>query len=141
MGEALRSTFRDEDVPCRFGGEEFVVVLPGATAGVAERRAEEIRAKIEAVTVRYTDTSLPRVTISIGVASYPHCGSTPTEVLKAADEALYVAKREGRNRVQLSPNLVGGQRPELAALDPASSLRAIDLPCCSEVAHMHVAAE
>lgn len=103
VGEALRTSFRGEDVPCRFGGEEFVVLLPGAPESVAAERAEQVRAKIEALAVRYGDTNLPKITISIGVASYPACGDTPTEVLKVADEALYVAKRNGRNRVQASP--------------------------------------
>ena len=103
VGETLRSVFREEDVPCRFGGEEFVVLLPGATPAVAARRAEELRSKIEAISVRYAEGILPKVTISIGVAAFPKSGSNPMEVLKVADEALYVAKAEGRNCVRLSP--------------------------------------
>ncbi len=110
VGEALHTTFRDEDVPCRFGGEEFVVLLPGALPAVAAKRAEDLRAKIEALAVRYAEGILPKVTISIGVASFPDSGAAPMEVLKVADEALYVAKREGRNCVRLSPGCRGTEQ-------------------------------
>ena len=98
----LKSSFRDEDVPCRFGGEEFVVLLPGATVEAAAHKAEEIRARIEGLVVRYVDGNLPRITISIGVAAYPGAGDSPQSVLKSADEALYRAKDGGRNRVETS---------------------------------------
>jgi diguanylate cyclase (GGDEF)-like protein len=100
VGDLLKSSFRDEDVPCRFGGEEFVVLLPGATAEAATQKAEELRHRIESLVVRYVDGNLPRVTISIGVAAYPAAGDSPQAVLKAADEALYRAKDGGRNRVE-----------------------------------------
>ncbi len=109
VGETLRSTFRDDDVPCRFGGEEFVVLLPGASPSIAAKRAEELRAKIEALTVRYAEGALPKVTISVGVASFPKSGVAPMEVLKVADEALYVAKNEGRNCVRLSPGCMDSE--------------------------------
>ena len=103
VGETLCSVFREEDVPCRFGGEEFVVLLPGATPAVAARRAEELRTKIEAISVRYAEGTLPKITVSIGVAAFPKSGTNPMEVLKVADEALYAAKADGRNCVRLSP--------------------------------------
>jgi diguanylate cyclase (GGDEF)-like protein len=120
VGECLKTCFRDEDVACRFGGEEFLVVLPGAGAEVAMRKAEELRATIEALTVRYLDANLPRVTISIGVAAFPRSGENPQAVLKAADEALYRAKGEGRNRVLLSTtvNSVPAMQRALAARFP-----------------------
>ncbi len=124
VGEALRTSFRDEDVPCRFGGEEFVVLLPGASPAIAAKRAEEIRAKIEALAVRYAEGTLPKVTVSIGVASFPQSGSAPTEVLKVADEALYVAKREGRNCVRLSPGCQSADQivePEGDLISPAEA--------------------
>ena len=89
-------------MPCRFGGEEFVVLLPNASASIGQRKAEELRAKIERLTVRYADSDLPRITISVGVATFPDAGSAPLEVLKVADNALYVAKSQGRNQVELS---------------------------------------
>jgi diguanylate cyclase (GGDEF)-like protein len=98
----LENLFRNEDVPCRFGGEEFVVVLPGAETDAALRRAEQLRSKIEEIVVRYLEKNLPRITVSIGVAVFPDAGDNPQAVLKAADEALYRAKEKGRNRVELS---------------------------------------
>jgi diguanylate cyclase (GGDEF)-like protein len=102
VGESMRRVFRDHDVACRFGGEEFVVLLPGATSAVAAERAEDLRATIEALTVRYAETNLPRVTISIGIAAFPDAGQGLADVLKVADEALYEAKRLGRNQIVLS---------------------------------------
>ncbi|HTW50816.1 MAG TPA: GGDEF domain-containing protein [Stellaceae bacterium] len=102
VGVCLEGIFRNEDVVCRFGGEEFVVLMPGASVEIAARRGEELRAKIESLTVRYLEKNLPRITVSIGVAAFPEAGDTPQLLLKAADDALYRAKEGGRNRVELS---------------------------------------
>jgi diguanylate cyclase (GGDEF)-like protein len=102
VGEILGAMFADDAVPCRFGGEEFVVMLPNSTLDKAAARAEELRAKIEALTIRYADGQLPRVTISAGLASFPEAGANMMDVLKAADEALYRAKENGRNRIERS---------------------------------------
>ena len=101
VGEALSSTFRGDDICCRFGGEEFVALLPGSPIDVAAERAEELRAKVEGLVIRYGDDNLPRITISVGVASFPSAGTGPMEVLKVADSALYRAKELGRNRVEM----------------------------------------
>jgi diguanylate cyclase (GGDEF)-like protein len=112
VGNCLDGLFRHEDVPCRFGGEEFVVLLPGADAGTAARRAEQLRGKVEALVVRYLEKSLPSISVSIGVAAFPEAGDYPDVVLKAADEALYRAKEKGRNRVELaSPATVDPEVP------------------------------
>jgi diguanylate cyclase (GGDEF)-like protein len=102
VGSCLENVFRNEDVACRFGGEEFVVILPGADISVGARRAEELRAKVEALIIRHIDKALPRITVSIGVAAFPESGDSPQTILKAADEALYRAKEGGRNRTELS---------------------------------------
>jgi diguanylate cyclase (GGDEF)-like protein len=101
VGEIMRSLFTDDAVPCRFGGEEFVVLLPNTGLKDAAARAEELRAKIEAMTIRYADGHLPTVTISAGVATYPEMGGNLVELLRVADEALYRAKQNGRNRVEM----------------------------------------
>jgi diguanylate cyclase (GGDEF)-like protein len=108
VGNCLESVFRDEDVACRFGGEEFVVVLPGASLEIAAKRAEQLRGKIEGLSVRYLEHNLPRITISVGVAAFPDAGDNPQSVLKAADDALYRAKEGGRNRVELA---AAGSKP------------------------------
>ena len=101
VADCLVDSFRDDDVASRFGGEEFVVILPNATAEQAEIRAEQVRARIEAMQVRYLENNLPRVSVSIGVAAFPLHGKDPTAVLRSADEALYGAKDGGRNCVVL----------------------------------------
>lgn len=102
VGEILASQFADDAVPCRFGGEEFVVMLPNVGLPDAAARAEELREKIEALTIRYADGHLPRVTVSAGVAAFPEAGATLMDVLRVADDALYRAKDSGRNRVEVS---------------------------------------
>jgi diguanylate cyclase (GGDEF)-like protein len=104
----MEALFRAEDIPCRFGGEEFVVILPGADADTAAQRAEQLRHSAEALVVRYLEQDLPRISVSIGVAVFPEAGDTPEAVLKAADDALYRAKANGRNRVELAAHPVGG---------------------------------
>ena len=102
VGGCLETTFRNADVACRFGGEEFLVILPGATLEIAARRAEAFRRRVEALVVRHAEENLPKITVSIGVAAFPEAGDNPQLVLKAADEALYGAKKGGRNRVELA---------------------------------------
>jgi diguanylate cyclase (GGDEF)-like protein len=122
VGEALSAVFRGEDVPCRFGGEEFVVLMPGSSAAIAAQRAEQLRARVEGLRVKYAEGDLPRITISIGVAMYPEAGANPMEVLKVADNALYAAKRLGRNRVELSESCREALVAE-AVINPVAELR------------------
>jgi diguanylate cyclase (GGDEF)-like protein len=102
FSDRLRTIFRGEDVPCRSGGEEFVVLLPGASLDVAAQRAERLRGAIEGLVIHYLDRDLPPVTISIGVAACPATGRVLEDLLRAADEAMYQAKANGRNRVELA---------------------------------------
>lgn len=96
---AIRRELREIDLLCRYGGEEFCAVLPGCASGEAVAVAERIRSAVESLP--WGDrTPLPSaVTVSVGVATFPRPHSTPQALLKAADEALYVAKKRGRNRV------------------------------------------
>ncbi len=117
VGNCLENLFRNEDIPCRFGGEEFVVIMPGAGAAAALRRAEQLRSKVEEIVVRYLEKNLPRITVSIGVAVFPDAGDNPQTVLKAADQALYRAKEKGRNRVEMSgAAATDADAPELRSL-------------------------
>ncbi|HXY57707.1 MAG TPA: GGDEF domain-containing protein, partial [Methylocystis sp.] len=81
------------------------VVLPNASPENAFRKAEEIRGKIESIVVRYLDRNLPRISVSIGVAAFPDSGDHPEAVIRAADEALYAAKANGRNCVEAARSL------------------------------------
>jgi len=95
----LTKSIRIEDMVCRFGGEEFVIILPTADMNAAHSRAERIRSKIRELTVRHQGQSLGMITISVGVSALPMHGTDPKKLLEAADAALYRAKREGRDRV------------------------------------------
>ena len=75
-------------------------MLPGSSLDDAARRADQLRGKIEALVVRYLDQNLPRITISVGAATFPDAGDTPESVMRTADAALYRAKANGRNRVE-----------------------------------------
>lgn len=102
LAEVLQSLFREGDVPCRMGGEEFIVMLPGANLSRTEQRAEELRAEIEAQELRYSGATL-KVTASLGVAVYPRNGKSLAALMQDADHALYAAKDDGRNRVKTAP--------------------------------------
>ena len=98
--ELLRTRSRNTDIVARYGGEEFVVLCPEVDATQATVLAEALRAAIESTPFPHGERQpLGKVTISLGVASFPAHGDTPDEVLRRADEALYEAKKGGRNRV------------------------------------------
>lgn len=103
MGSHLVKYSRKEDIACRYGGEEFVLVLPETSTDVAIQRAEDLRKIIETgKTMKYRQQSLPTVTISLGVAVFPEHGSTVDELISSADKALYRAKEQGRNQVAIA---------------------------------------
>ncbi len=104
LGQLIRANLRAGDVPCRFGGEEFVLILPEATEAAAARRAEDLRARAQEMEVRHLDTVLGPVSVSLGVGLYPDHGRTRDSLLGAADAALYKAKEAGRNRVVIAQN-------------------------------------
>lgn len=102
IGDKMQELFQHGETPCRFGGEEFSVLLPGADRTAAADLAEALRTTVEETTIRYGADELPRVTISIGVATYPDHGELPQDLLNAADRALYDAKAAGRNCVRIA---------------------------------------
>ena len=102
FGKLLQAMTRGEDIACRYGGEEFTVILPEADLEAACVRAETIRIAVQAMQVPYLGKLLPQVTVSVGVASFPAHGLAPEALMLAADEALYRGKREGRNRVEVA---------------------------------------
>ncbi|HET6434455.1 MAG TPA: sensor domain-containing diguanylate cyclase, partial [Xanthomonadaceae bacterium] len=99
IGQVLQDSVRGEDLVCRYGGEEFTVVLTETARDGALKRAEQIRAAIGRVTVEHLRQTLGPRTVSIGLAMLSEHGETPEALLHAADHALYRAKAEGRDRI------------------------------------------
>ena len=100
IAEVFRTYLRHYDVPARFGGEEFSILLPETTTEEALEIAERIRAAVSARTFDVETSSQPiRATISLGVASFPRDGTDANELIHQADLAVYRAKLQGRNRV------------------------------------------
>jgi diguanylate cyclase (GGDEF)-like protein len=102
VADVIRENVRGSDIGCRYGGEELAVILPETTLEVAVERAERIRRGIAAVRLDYGGRLLDAVTSSFGVAVYPQHAGDAEALLRAADEALYEAKKAGRNRVVVS---------------------------------------
>ena len=102
IGKILEGAVRGGDIAARFGGEEFVVVLPNASLADTERRAEALREAVKGLATPSSGGLFPPVTMSVGVAAYPDHGQTSEEILAAADRALYTAKAEGRDRVAVA---------------------------------------
>jgi diguanylate cyclase (GGDEF)-like protein len=99
MGRLLIDTCRQEDIACRYGGEEFVVLAPGVSPTDAVGLAERLRAAVESTSLTCRGETI-KVTCSIGVSGIGHI--PPPTIVDLADEALYVAKNGGRNRVVLA---------------------------------------
>lgn len=101
----MRSRFRETDVVCRYGGEEFIAILPGASSADAETLAGEIRLAVNRVSIFHENRDLGHLTLSAGIATWPEHCSNPDELLVLSDTALYRAKETGRNRV-CAPDLL-----------------------------------
>ena len=99
LAALLLECIRQGDIACRFGGEEFVLVLPGVPLATALERAERVRARFADLRVPFEDTEI-RATISLGAANFPQDGVSGEELIRCADMALYRAKERGRNRVE-----------------------------------------
>lgn len=101
ISKALISSIRQNDFICRYGGEEFMMVMPGMTIDQAYLRMEECRKEIQNITTTYMSHKIS-VTISGGISMYNLHGTTQDELLKAADDALYKSKANGRNQITLA---------------------------------------
>jgi diguanylate cyclase (GGDEF)-like protein/PAS domain S-box-containing protein len=98
LGDFLLAGVRQGDIVCRYGGEEFLIIMPGVHLKDAQYRAETICQGFSILSVKYEEMEL-RATISIGVAIFPQHGSSSDEIIRAADSAMYAAKQAGRNTV------------------------------------------
>jgi diguanylate cyclase (GGDEF)-like protein/PAS domain S-box-containing protein len=102
VGTTLQRAVRAEDIACRYGGEEFALILPDAALGEAVSRAEAIREAVRALAIEHRRQQVTGVTISAGVAVFPEHGPAGHAVLRAADAALYQAKAAGRDAVYVN---------------------------------------
>lgn len=103
MGEVISKTFRKSDITCRYGGEEFIVLLPGTNIKGASIAADSLRIRVEATENIFQGKNIP-ITISCGVALFNFKEETSNQTIQRADESLYQAKENGRNQVQCNEN-------------------------------------
>jgi len=123
VAEIFQKQLRDYDIPARFGGEEFAILLPETSREEALEIAERIRRAVAATIFEIETSSEPiRATISSGVATYPTDGADVNELIHQADLAVYRAKLQGRNRVlhaSTEPLLIPAERTARLAAVPA----------------------
>lgn len=99
LAHSLVSEVRHEDVVCRYGGEEFAVIMPSTAPETLRARAVELRRTLKSIEMYHLGALLPQVTVSLGLACYPQHGLTERDLLRAADGALYRAKEKGRDMI------------------------------------------
>lgn len=100
FGRILHKHLRKSDISCRYGGDEFVLILPDASISDTQERMEQFHILLKGLQqIHYGEQVLDMITISVGIANLPEHGSTESELLRAADEAMYAAKQAGRDRI------------------------------------------
>jgi diguanylate cyclase (GGDEF)-like protein len=102
VGKLLQNQIRLYNTACRFGGEEFLIVMVDILREDAIKRAELLRKIIEKLDIVYHGELLPTITVSIGLSTFPENASNSQMLIELADKALYQAKDAGRNRVEVS---------------------------------------
>jgi diguanylate cyclase (GGDEF)-like protein/PAS domain S-box-containing protein len=102
LGSLLINHVRGEDVACRYGGDEFMIILPDISQEITRQRAEILCEHARHNHIQFEGQTLGTITLSLGIAVFPEDGSTSAMLLRSADAALYRAKHEGRNRVVVS---------------------------------------
>ena len=119
LAQVIRQNVRVDDIPSRFGGEEFTVLLPQTDIDTALMIAERLRASVEVMQVTW-EVPLPQVTISLGVYSFDKTSKLDTTgILQRADEALYASKARGRNRITLwDPDIANELPAQIACKVP-----------------------
>ena len=121
VGKLLQQQSRKEDIVCRYGGEEFLFILPETTLDVLQKRAEHLRTAVKALHVSHHGQPLNTLTMSGGVAAFPDHGRTAESLLQAADAALYRAKQEGRDRVVVADAASAEELPATPSIGPTDS--------------------
>jgi len=99
LADFFKTKTRGSDIACRYGGEEFTLILPESSVEDTYKRVDYLREEIKKVKVYFRGQLLPSITLSFGIATYPDHGIDTDELMRVADTALYKAKEEGRDRV------------------------------------------
>jgi diguanylate cyclase (GGDEF)-like protein/PAS domain S-box-containing protein len=102
LADLFRNFFRATDICCRYGGEEFAIILPESSSQDAAIRADVLRSEVKSLRLQYKKQPLGQLTLSVGVAAFPEHGSTSVELLKIADQCLYESKNRGRDVVTVA---------------------------------------
>ncbi|MBA4384517.1 MAG: hypothetical protein C0410_07255 [Anaerolinea sp.] len=102
LGHFFHRHIRAEDIACRYGGEEFIIILPESSLNNTDMRAEDLREGVKRLNVNSNGNKLGGITLSLGISIFPEHGKTLETLLRAADQALYRAKAEGRDRVAMA---------------------------------------
>ena len=98
----LNENFRESDVICRYGGEEFIIILPDISMDMMIKRADEVRKNIKALKLHYTESLLPAISVSLGLSIMPEHGNNSQTLIKTADAALYKSKNNGRDQYNIA---------------------------------------
>jgi diguanylate cyclase (GGDEF)-like protein/PAS domain S-box-containing protein len=107
VAEVFRNFFRADDVVCRYGGEEFAIILPESSPQNAAARATALREQVKQLRLHSNGQTLGAITVSIGIATFPEHALSGDELIKAADQCLYQSKRSGRDAVTVATHLIG----------------------------------
>jgi diguanylate cyclase (GGDEF)-like protein len=119
LGALLGGSLRASDIACRYGGEEFLLVLPDCDLNGARARLRQIRLEIKRKTIVFHGQALPSVTMSVGLAQLGGDLASADALITAADEALYAAKRNGRDRIEIFRSQIRQTAPMLPSAQPA----------------------
>ena len=103
LADLFRTFFRSTDICCRYGGEEFAIILPESSANDAALRANALRAEVKNLRLQYKKQNLGPLSLSAGIAGFPEHASTSNDLLKIADQCLYQSKACGRDTVTVAP--------------------------------------
>ncbi len=109
LADLFRTFFRATDICCRYGGEEFAIILPESSADDAAVRANALRAEVKSMRLQYKNQTLGPLSLSAGVAAFPEHGLTSEGLLKIADQCLYESKARGRDAVTIADPQVSDQ--------------------------------
>jgi diguanylate cyclase (GGDEF)-like protein len=127
MGKLIKENIGPDDVVCRYGGEEFVVAMPGADRTEALRKANMLREVIATEAFEHREKQpLGCISISGGVAEFPKDGNSIGELLNYADQALYRSKKGGRNRIAAHKSVEIGDAADVLPIDPATAAASTD---------------